>query len=74
MCDIKMKLEQHEMLIRTANACMIMIKIYQRQDDRHESIKQQASLGKEALLMAKSIEQEMDAIRNEMTVEIKIAA
>lgn len=74
MIDIKLKLEQHEMLIRTANACMTMIKIYQRQDDRHESIKQQASLGKEALLMAKAIEQEMDAIRNEMTVEIKLAA
>ena len=74
MCDIKMKLEQHEMLIRTANACMTMIRIYQRQEDRLESIKQQASLGKEALLMAKSIESELEAIRNEMTVEIKIAA
>ena len=74
MFDIKQKMIQHEKLIQTANACMTMIKIYQLQDDRLESIKQQAFLGKEALLMAKSIEQEMDAIRNEMTVEIKIAA
>lgn len=74
MFDIKQKMIQHETLIRTANACMTMIRIYQRQEDRLESIKQQASLGKEALLMAKSIERELNAIRNEMTVEIKIAA
>lgn len=74
MCDIKMKLEQHEMLIRTANACMTMIRIYQRQDDRLESIKQCALEGKRALLMAKAIEHELDAIRNEMTVELRLAA
>ena len=74
MIDIKMKLEQHEMLIRTANTCMTMIKIYQRQDDRHESIRQCAIEGKNALLMAKTIEQELDALRNEMTAEIKLVA
>ena len=48
--------DRHETCIRYANSMMTMIKIYERQGDRQDSIKQCALEGKIALVEAKRIE------------------
>jgi len=59
--------EQHEMCIRYANSMMNMIKIYEKQGDRQESIKQCALEGRNALLKAKELEALLDQA-NEITL------
>ena len=62
--------ERHEMCIRIANSMMTMIRIYQAQGDREESIKQCAIHGRLCLLEAKRIE----TLWDETTSIINIAA
>jgi hypothetical protein len=67
MLDIKLVKEQHENCIRYANAMMTMIRIYQVQEDRGDSIKQCALEGRNALLKAKELEVLLDQA-NEITL------
>jgi hypothetical protein len=61
--------DRHEFCIRYANSMMTMIKLYEKQGDRQESIKQCALEGKIALVEAKRIEM----IWSEQTVILMVA-
>jgi gas vesicle protein len=74
MRDLKLIKEQIDNCRKTANSMLNLIRMYQKQDDRGESIKQCAREGKRALLLVKELEQILKENEEEVTNIINIAA
>ena len=71
MNELKQNLECYRGRVRS---CWTMIRIYLKQGDRQESIKQTVKEAKLALVEAQKIEETFRSIREDITREIKIAA
>lgn len=71
MNDLKRNLEYYRSTVRS---CWTMLRIYIKQGDRQESIKQTVKEAKLALVEAQRIEETFKSIREDFTREIKLVA